>query len=106
MKTLLQAATAVAVVTTANLSAAMANRFGPFVGITLTIRNSRCRSQALTLNSHPSVVTAAEGSSRRWRVIMSTGENCSKVGCFLEAALPVIAPAVALIWMLSLVAWS
>ena len=33
MKTLLQAATAVAVVTTANLSAAMANRFGPFVGI-------------------------------------------------------------------------
>jgi hypothetical protein len=39
-------------------------------------------------------------------MIMSASENCSKVGCFLEAALPVIAPAVALIWMLSLVAWS
>jgi hypothetical protein len=37
---------------------------------------------------------------------MSASENCSKVGCFLEAALPVIAPTVALIWMLSLVAWS
>jgi hypothetical protein len=33
MKTLLEAATAVAVVTAANLSPAMANRFGPFVGI-------------------------------------------------------------------------
>jgi hypothetical protein len=39
-------------------------------------------------------------------MIVSTRENCSKVGCFLQAALPVIAPAVALIWMLSLVAWS
>jgi hypothetical protein len=33
-------------------------------------------------------------------------ENCSKIGCFLEAALPVIAPAVALIWMLSIAAFS
>ena len=47
--------------TAANFSPAMANRFGPFVGITPSIRNSRCRSQALTLNSHPGVVTAAEG---------------------------------------------
>jgi hypothetical protein len=39
-------------------------------------------------------------------VKMFAGENCSKVGCFLEAALPLIAPAVALIGMLSLVAWS
>jgi hypothetical protein len=37
---------------------------------------------------------------------MFAGENCLKVGCFLEAALPLIAPAVALIGMLSLVAWS
>jgi hypothetical protein len=37
---------------------------------------------------------------------MFAGENCSKVGCFLEAALALIAPAVALIGMLSLVAWS
>jgi hypothetical protein len=33
-------------------------------------------------------------------------ENCSKVGCFLEGALPIIAPAVALIWMLSIAAFS
>jgi hypothetical protein len=44
------------------------------------------------------------GSFRQWRVKMFAGENCSKVGCFLEAALPLIAPAVALIGMLSLVA--
>jgi hypothetical protein len=46
------------------------------------------------------------GSFGQWRVKMFAGENCSKVGCFLEAALPLIAPAVALIGMLSLVAWS
>jgi len=28
---------------------------------------------------------------------MFASENCSKAGCFLEGALPVIAPAVALI---------
>jgi hypothetical protein len=33
---------------------------------------------------------------------MYASENCSKVGCFLEAALPAIAPAVALFWMLSI----
>jgi hypothetical protein len=33
-------------------------------------------------------------------------ENYSKVGCFLEAAMPAIAPAVALISMLSIVAFS
>jgi len=37
---------------------------------------------------------------------MFASENFSKVGCFLEAALPVIAPAVALVWMLSIVAFS
>jgi hypothetical protein len=33
---------------------------------------------------------------------MFASERCSKVGCFLEAALPAIAPAVALFWMLSI----
>ena len=37
---------------------------------------------------------------------MFAGENCSKIGCFLEAALPVIAPSVALVWMLSIAAIS
>jgi hypothetical protein len=37
---------------------------------------------------------------------MFASENCSKVGCLLEAALPVVAPAVALIWMLSIAAFS
>jgi hypothetical protein len=32
-------------------------------------------------------------------------EQCSKAGCFLEAMLPVIAPAVALFSMLSLLAF-
>ena len=40
------------------------------------------------------------------RVKMFARENCSKVGCFLEAALPVIAPSVALVWMLSIAAFS
>ena len=31
---------------------------------------------------------------------MFASENSSKVGCFLEAALPGVAPAFALIWML------
>ena len=35
---------------------------------------------------------------------MFATEHCSKVGCFLEAALPGIAPAVALICMLSIAA--
>jgi len=39
-------------------------------------------------------------------VMMFARENCSKVGCFLEAALPVIAPSVALVWMLSIAAFS
>jgi hypothetical protein len=37
---------------------------------------------------------------------MFASENCSKVGCFLEAAMPAIAPAVALISMISVVAFS
>jgi hypothetical protein len=37
---------------------------------------------------------------------MFAGENCSKIGCFLEAALPVIAPSVALVWMLAIAAFS
>ncbi len=37
---------------------------------------------------------------------MFASESCSKVGCFLEAAMPAIAPAVALVWMLSIVALS
>jgi hypothetical protein len=37
---------------------------------------------------------------------MFASENCSKVGCVLEGALPIIAPAVALIWMLSIAAFS
>jgi hypothetical protein len=45
-------------------------------------------------------------SFRQWRVKMFAGENCSKIGCFLEAALPVIAPSVALVWMLSIAAFS
>jgi hypothetical protein len=37
---------------------------------------------------------------------MFASENCSKVGCFLEAALPGVASAVALTWMLSIAAFS
>jgi hypothetical protein len=37
---------------------------------------------------------------------MFASESCSKVGCLLEAALPIIAPAVALAWMLSIAAFS
>jgi hypothetical protein len=38
---------------------------------------------------------------------MFASESCSKVGCFLEATLPVIGPpAVALVWMLSIAAFS
>jgi hypothetical protein len=37
---------------------------------------------------------------------MFASENCSKVGCFLEAALPAVAPVVGLIWMLSIAAFS
>jgi len=37
---------------------------------------------------------------------MFAGENCSKIGCFFEAALTVIAPSVALVWMLSIAAFS
>jgi hypothetical protein len=37
---------------------------------------------------------------------MFASESCSKVGCFLKAALPIIAPAVALVWMLSIAAFS
>jgi hypothetical protein len=33
---------------------------------------------------------------------MFASESCSKFGCVLEAALPVIGPAVALVWMLSI----
>jgi len=42
----------------------------------------------------------------QWRRKMFASESCSKVGCFLEAALPVIAPGVALVWMLSIAAFS
>jgi hypothetical protein len=37
---------------------------------------------------------------------MFVSESCSKIGCFLEAAMPAIAPAFALIWMLSIAAFS
>lgn len=37
---------------------------------------------------------------------MFATEHCSKVGCFLEAALPGIAPALALICMLSIAAFA
>ena len=37
---------------------------------------------------------------------MFASENSSKVGCFLEAALPGVAPAVALICMLSIAAFT
>jgi hypothetical protein len=37
---------------------------------------------------------------------MFAAEHCSKVGCFLEAAMPGIAPAVALICMLSIAAFA
>lgn len=37
---------------------------------------------------------------------MFASESCSKFGCVLEAALPVIGPAVALVWMLSIAAFS
>jgi hypothetical protein len=41
-----------------------------------------------------------------WRTKMFGRERCSKTGCFLEAVLPVVAPAVALLSMLSLLAFS
>src|SRR5260370_376025 len=37
---------------------------------------------------------------------MFANERCSKIGCFLEGALPVIAPAVALVSMLSIFAFA
>jgi hypothetical protein len=37
---------------------------------------------------------------------MFASESYSKIGCFLEGVLPAIAPAVALIWMLSIAAFS
>jgi hypothetical protein len=37
---------------------------------------------------------------------MFASENCSKIGCLLESALPGVAPAVALICMLSIAAFS
>ena len=40
----------------------------------------------------------------KWKMFAS--ESCSKIGCFLEAALPVIGPAVALVWMLSIAAFA
>jgi hypothetical protein len=43
--------------------------------------------------------------SWKWESEMSASESCSKVGCFLEAALPVIAAAVALVSMLSIAAF-
>ena len=45
-------------------------------------------------------------SFRQRRVMMFAREKCSKLGCFLEAALPVIGPVVALVWMLSIAAFS
>jgi hypothetical protein len=33
---------------------------------------------------------------------MFASERCSKTGCFLEAALPIVAPAAALVSMLSI----
>ncbi len=38
--------------------------------------------------------------------MMFARENCSKVGCFLEAVLPVLGPVVALIGLLSIAAFS
>jgi hypothetical protein len=37
---------------------------------------------------------------------MFASESCSKVGCFLDAALPIIEPAVALVGMLLIAAFS
>jgi hypothetical protein len=37
---------------------------------------------------------------------MFANERCSKIGCFLEAALPIVAPAVALVSMLSIFAFA
>jgi hypothetical protein len=37
---------------------------------------------------------------------MFASEYCSKIGCLLEAALPVIAPAVALVSMLSILTYA
>jgi hypothetical protein len=36
---------------------------------------------------------------------MFASESCSKFGCFLEGALPVIGPTVALVWMFSIAAF-
>ena len=37
---------------------------------------------------------------------MFANERCSKIGCFLEAALPIVAPVVALVSMLSIFAFA
>jgi hypothetical protein len=49
---------------------------------------------------------ASQLRNSQWRTKMFASESCSKVGCLLEAALPIIAPAVALAWMLSIAAFS
>jgi hypothetical protein len=37
---------------------------------------------------------------------MFASERCSKIGCFLKAALPIVAPAVALVSMLSILTYA
>jgi hypothetical protein len=54
----------------------------------------------------PPSESGAAGGDPAWRTKMFARQECSKVGCFLEAALPVVAPAIALLSMLSLAAFS
>jgi|HubBroStandDraft_2_1064218.scaffolds.fasta_scaffold311292_2 hypothetical protein len=54
----------------------------------------------------PPSESEAAGGDPPWRTKMFARQKCSKVGCFLEAALPIVAPAIGLLSMLSLAAFS
>src|ERR1700745_1202282 len=65
-------------------------------GRTLPGAGRCCGGSVCTLRSFSGSVPTTRESE------MLASESCSKVGCFLEAAFPAIAPAVALFWMLSI----
>ena len=66
----------------------------PRTGVVSTVIMPTVPSADRSANSDRQIVPANG-------VTMFASENCSKLGCFLEAALPGVAPAFALIWMLS-----
>jgi hypothetical protein len=64
------------------------------------------RYYADRLPCRPGQASSAARSLLPMESTMFASENCSKAGCFVEAALPAVGPVVALIWMLSIAAFS